>query len=161
MLVNLVISSLDELIDLLQQLSDDDYSRPREQLSGSSVGEHSRHITEMFQCLIRFYSGGTIDYDLRERNKELETRTTSAIIALHDVKANLAKENRDLLLAQRVEGEEIVVNSSYFRELLYNLEHCIHHQALIKIGVRDMNVSVSPNFGVARSTILYRNQCAQ
>ncbi|HEY0045816.1 MAG TPA: DinB family protein [Flavobacterium sp.] len=161
MLVNLVNSSLDELIDLLQQLSDDDYSRPREQLSGSSVGEHSRHITEMFQCLIRFYSGGTIDYDLRERNKELETRTTSAIIALHDVKANLAKENRDLLLAQRVEGEEIVVNSSYFRELLYNLEHCIHHQALIKIGVRDMNVSVSPNFGVARSTILYRNQCAQ
>jgi hypothetical protein len=161
MLVNLVNSSLDELIDLLQQLSDDDYSRPREQLSGSSVGEHSRHITEMFQCLIRFYSGGTIDYDLRERNKELETRTTSAIIALHDVKANLAKEDRDLLLAQRVEGEEIVVNSSYFRELLYNLEHCIHHQALIKIGVRDMNVSVSPNFGVARSTILYRNQCAQ
>ena len=161
MLVNLVNSSLDELIDLLQQLSDDDYSRPREQLSGSSVGEHTRHIIEMFQCLIRFYVGGTIDYDLRERNKELEASTTSAITAIQQVKANLDKENCDLLLAQRIQGDEIVVNTSYFRELLYNLEHCIHHQALIKIGVRNLNVTVSPNFGVARSTILYRNQCAQ
>jgi hypothetical protein len=35
-------------------------------------------------------------------------------------------------LQQIVDGEEIRVESNYLRELLYNLEHCIHHQALIK-----------------------------
>jgi hypothetical protein len=44
----------------------------------------------------------------------------------------LEKENKKIELQQIVDGEEIRVESNYLRELLYNLEHCIHHQALIK-----------------------------
>ena len=47
-------------------------------------------------------------------------------------------------------------------ELIYNLEHSIHHQALIKVAVlKNSAIQLSENFGVAKSTIEYRNQCVQ
>jgi hypothetical protein len=52
---------------------------------------------------------------------------------------------------------EQTIPSFYFRELLYNLEHCIHHQALIKVALLDMpHICISDTFGVAPSTIQYR-----
>jgi hypothetical protein len=78
------------------------------------------------------------------------------------VQQNLDKKNKNLELLQIIDGEEIRIESNYFRELLYNLEHCIHHQALIKVAILQCEtVTIDPNFGVARSTIEYRNQCAQ
>ena len=58
-------------------------------------------------------------------------------------------------------GDE-VVKSFYFRELNYCLDHCIHHQSLIKIGLIDQNLDhlIDENFGVAFSTQNYRNKCA-
>ena len=57
-----------------------------------------------------------------------------------------------------VEAGEEEVKSSFERELLYCLDHAIHHQALIKIGLKELELShlVSPDFGVAYSTLRYR-----
>jgi RNA-binding protein YhbY len=67
-----------------------------------------------------------------------------------------------LKLQQIVDGEELLIDTNYNRELLYNLEHCIHHQALIKVAVLQNDaITIDANFGVARSTIEYRKQCAQ
>ena len=67
-----------------------------------------------------------------------------------------------MTLRQVIDGEELRIDSNYFRELLYNLEHCIHHQALIKVAILQLgHLHVNENFGVARSTIEYRKQCAQ
>lgn len=61
-----------------------------------------------------------------------------------------------------IDGLTFRIQSNYYRELLYNLEHCIHHQALIKVAVLQFeNVLLNENFGVARSTIEYRKQCVQ
>ena len=72
------------------------------------------------------------------------------------------KENKTVVLQQIIDGEELRIDSNYFRELLYNLEHCIHHQALIKVAVLQLeHLQIDADFGVARSTIEYRKQCAQ
>jgi hypothetical protein len=56
----------------------------------------------------------------------------------------------------------LLIESNYQRELLYNLEHCIHHQAMIKVAIIQSSlVAIDENFGVARSTIEYKKQCAQ
>ena len=54
------------------------------------------------------------------------------------------------------------VQTSFFRELTYCMDHCIHHQSLIKIALLEQKLIhlIDPNFGVAFSTQLYRNQCA-
>ena len=48
--------------------------------------------------------------------------------------------------------------TSFDRELLYCLDHAIHHQALIKIGLKELQIAdlVGDDFGVAYSTLRYR-----
>ncbi|RTY84278.1 DinB family protein [Flavobacterium sp. LS1P28] len=162
MLLPSINNSLNELIDLLNQLSQKEYSNSCAELSNASIGEHTRHILEMFQCLENQYDSGIVNYDKRERNSRIQTDTTFAIENIVLIQQNLNKKNKNIELLQVIDGEEIRIESNYFRELLYNLEHCIHHQALIKVAILQCEtVIIDPNFGVARSTIEYRNQCAQ
>ncbi|MFV7235038.1 DinB family protein [Flavobacterium sp. ZB4R12] len=162
MLIPSITNSLNELIDLLNQLSKKDYSNPCAELSNASIGEHTRHIIEMFQCLENQYDLGIVNYDKRERNVLIQNDANFAIQHILTIQNDLEKQNKNIELQQIIDGEEIRIQSNYYRELLYNLEHCIHHQALIKVAILQCeNVIVDENFGVARSTIEYRNQCAQ
>lgn len=162
MILSSIKNNLDELIDLLKQLSNTEYSNPCFQLGNSSIGEHTRHIIEMFQCLENQYESGVITYDSRQRNVLIQTDTNFAIQQIVQIQNNLDKENKNIVLKQNIENYEIQTESNYFRELLYNFEHCIHHQALIKVAVLQFStIEIDENFGVARSTIEYRNQCVQ
>ncbi len=162
MLLSSIKNNLDELIDLINQLGNEEYSKPCIQLSNASIGEHSRHIIEMFQCLDEQYESGVLNYDARKRNVLIQTNTDFAVEQIIIIQNNLDRENKKILLKQMIDGNEIQAESNYYRELLYNLEHCIHHQALIKVGILQFeSIAVSKNFGVARSTIEYRTQCAQ
>lgn len=162
MLIPSINNSLNELIDLLKQLSQNEYSNSCAELSNATIGEHTRHIIEMFQCLENQYDLGIVNYDKRERNIRIQTDTAFAIENIVLIQQNLDKKNKNIELLQIIDGEEIRIESNYFRELLYNLEHCIHHQALIKVAILQCEtVIIDANFGVARSTIEYRNQCAQ
>ncbi|MGK4569407.1 DinB family protein [Flavobacterium sp. 3HN19-14] len=162
MLLSSINNSLNELIDLLDQLSDSEFSKPCAALSNATIGEHTRHIIEMFQCLENNYVSGLVNYDKRKRDIRIQSDTEFARDSILEIKGNLAKADKEIELLQVIDGEEIRISSNYFRELLYNLEHCIHHQALIKVAILQCeNVTIDANFGVARSTIEYRNQCAQ
>ena len=162
MLIPSLHKTLNELEMLLNQLSTDDYISPCKGLSNSTIGEHTRHIIEMFQCLENQYESGIVNYDKRNRDYCIQTDTNFALRCLNDIKNQLDKENIKLVLQQIVDGEELRIDSNYFRELLYNLEHCIHHQALIKVAVLQLeHLQIDADFGVARSTIEYRKQCAQ
>ena len=162
MLIPALNHSLDEITKLLHQLSDDEFAAHCQALSNATIGEHTRHIIEMFQCLEKFYENGIVDYDLRDRNKLIQTSTDYAIECIRKIQENLDRPNKNIELQQIIDGEEIRIDSNYHRELLYNLEHCIHHQALIKVAILQCeNIQIDANFGVARSTIEYRKQCVQ
>jgi len=161
MLLASVNNSLNELSGLLQQLSNSEYSKFCRELN-ATIGEHTRHIIEMFQCLEKSYDSGLVDYDKRERDYDMQTNVNVALKAIAAIKENLDKPNKKIEIQQFIDGSEIVIESNYEREILYNLEHCIHHQALIKVAILQCeNVTIDSNFGVARSTIAYKNQCAQ
>ena len=159
MILSSINNNLEELIRLLQQLSNEEYSKPCVQLSNSSIGEHTRHSIELFQCLQNQYESGVINYDQRQRNILIQTNTDFAIEKIVAIQNNLDKENKNILLKQKIDGNEISTESNYYRELLYNFEHCIHHQALIKVAVLQFeNITIEDSFGVGRSTIEYRKQ---
>ena len=49
-----------------------------------------------------------------------------------------------------------IVRTTYFREIVYNTEHAIHHLALIRVALREMKLDiVGDEFGMAYSTIKY------
>lgn len=162
MLIPSIKKTLNELTCLLSQLSAADYTSQCFGLSNATIGEHTRHIIEMFQCLDKQFENGIINYDERKRDYRIQTDTAFAKETITEIINTLDKPNKTLQLQQLVDGEELLIESNYNRELLYNLEHCIHHQALIKVAVlQNEAITIDENFGVARSTIEYRKQCVQ
>ena len=59
-------------------------------------------------------------------------------------------------------NETIVIHTNYYREIAYNLEHTVHHMALIRVGINEVAaIELPAGYGVASSTIKSRNTCAQ
>lgn len=161
----LSISILSQLKEVINQLEGPAYSKSLDVFSGASVGQHTRHILEFYICLLQQKNQGTICYDKRQRNLALETdgdvaaRTVDMIIS--KLQSPITDAPVDLLC--ELQGEKISTPSSISRELLYALEHAVHHMAIIKIGliINCPTISIPENFGVADSTVQYKNQCAQ
>ena len=152
--------TLSELSHVIGQLTSSEFSSPMNVLSNSSIGQHTRHSIEMFQCLLKGYESGEFSYDNRERNLQLETDIAFAQLHLKLICSEINLPNKSLNSTYNL-GESIVqVETNFFRELVFNLEHCIHHNALIRIGVNDISdVAMSEHFGVAPSTLEYRKSC--
>jgi hypothetical protein len=156
---------LRQLLDVLENLSDTQYSVSVELLSGATIGQHIRHIVEFFQELDKGYAVGTVNYDRRNRSHVLEMNRSLAVRQLSQMVHSIDRPEKDLvLIAHLVAGdvEPIVVPTNYSRELLYNMEHIVHHMALLRIGISAVTaLSLPPQFGVAASTLQYRQTCAQ
>ena len=152
--------TLSELSHVIGQLTSSEFSSPLSVLSNSSIGQHTRHSIEMFQCLLKGYEDGEFSYDNRERNLHLETNIEFAQTHLKLICKEIKLPNKSLNSTYNL-GESIIqVETNFYRELVFNLEHCIHHNALIRIGVNDISdVAMSEHFGVAPSTLEYRKSC--
>lgn len=154
-----------QLTETLNQLNDREYTQPSKILLNASIGQHTRHIIELFLCLEKGYESGLVNYEKRERDYRIETDKQVAVELLKGIYARLEKQNIDLVL-ETEDYEDSILNVSiptnYYRELAYNLEHTIHHMALIRVGINEVSSVVLPDeFGVAYSTIKHRKQCAQ
>ena len=154
-----------QLQEVLENLSDSQYTAPVDLLSGASIGQHVRHILEFFQELDHGYEGGAVNYDRRQRNHVLEINRCLAIQLSSAAALAVDRPDRDLVLVAHLSSGDaapVVIRSNYFRELLYNIEHMVHHMALLRIAVNAVStISLPAHFGVAASTLKYRQTCAQ
>lgn len=158
--------NLDSIASLLEKMSSEHYQFPSHYLSGASIGQHIRHILEFYTCLSQAYrEGGAINYDLRKRTLLLEQDPRAAITLIRQVGHWLESAPITgavtLVAAYAVNADKTcTIPSSFQRELAYCLEHSIHHQALIKIGLFEQGISdlIDPHFGIAPSTIKFRRQ---
>jgi hypothetical protein len=138
------------------------YSAPCNALSNATIGQHTRHIIELYQCLLAGYVTGDINYDNRKRDSLLENDITAAVDAVKEIQVNLQQEDKTVKIFCKEADNSVCIESNYYREVLYNLEHCIHHQALIKVALLSIkDIQIAEGFGVAPSTLQYRQQCAQ
>ena len=164
-LQNAIRNLCEQLSATLTLLSDDQYSSSLEILSGASIGQHLRHITDMFECLQQGLGNGTVNYEARQRDRKVETDKVWAMHILGMVSDGLQLQNFPLLLFagfNENSDDQIELQTNYYRELAYNLEHAIHHLAIIKIGIRALiAIELPADFGVASSTIKFRAACAQ
>lgn len=154
-----------QLAETLNQLSQQEYSTPCSTLFRNTIGQHVRHIIELYQCLEKGYDAGVVNYEKRKRDVAIETDKDFARSLLLEIHGGLGKANKDLVLeASYDEHAEapITISTNYFREIAYNLEHTIHHMALIRVGINEItSITLPEDFGVASSTVKHRKQCAQ
>lgn len=152
--------SFTQLNVVLNSIGDFEYTLPSPVLSNATIGQHTRHIIEMYQCLLNGYEAGLVCYDHRKRDVAIETNKTLAQRLMVEITQQTERPNKEMQL-KAVYGdataEELNVSTNYYRELAYNLEHTIHHMALIKVGLKELNIiAVSDTFGVASSTVRNR-----
>ncbi|MEX2593138.1 MAG: DinB family protein [Anditalea sp.] len=158
--------NLKELKFLLESINTDQYQYKSQILSGASIGQHIRHILEFYLCLIKSTQDHHIvNYDKRKRNLQIEKRPEEAIATIDQIITDLAQSRKegDLYLQGNYSIHEIdliTIPTTFKRELAYCLDHTIHHQALIKIGLQELNLVhlVDECFGVSPATIRFNQE---
>lgn len=151
---------LDQLEDVVNQISVDDFSKPSPALSQSTVGQHLRHTIEFFMCLEGGFREGLINYDKRSHDKLIESDKFIALASIQRIRNFVGSVVADQGLKLEVGYDRhtdacVTIETNYLRELTYNIEHAVHHMALIKIGVREVApyVQLPTDFGIAVSTL--------
>ena len=146
------------------------YQSPLELLSGSTIGQHTRHIIEFYLCLLEqsdHQENPLINYAKRRRDHRIESQPDHAIVLVNELCEKL--QDLDPNLHCELDCEEhgqdgLKVASTIGRELIYNIEHTIHHLAIVKIALKAIlpSLTLPEHFGVAPSTIRHRHEaCAQ
>lgn len=142
---------------VIEQLEHDDYVRPVFELSQTPLSKHVRHILDFYRNMLGHDTRGSINYDMRFRGSDIEINKHSATECIDQIIEAIAglELDKSVILTQEFAGEPMQIASTVGRELLYNLEHAIHHMALIRIGLnlRFKYVLFNDNFGVAYSTL--------
>lgn len=161
--MNLIFQQLTQqvksLAKLLSVLNDDQYSNRITHLGNASIGQHTRHIIEMLQCAVNGFDSGTVDYVNRKRNLILEKDCMYALAYLEELEKKFNRPDKQLhILVEEMDSSiASTVPTTYYREIVYNTEHAIHHLALIKVALIEMNLDiVNDEFGMAYSTIKFK-----
>lgn len=154
---------LGQLSSLVEQISEQDFSKPATTLSGSTIGQHLRHTIEFFICFEQGFDKGVINYDKRAHDTLIESDKFIALSSLQRIQdfVNTQRADRPLKLEVGYDlsrEEFVVIDTNYTRELVYNIEHAVHHMAIIKIGVREVApyITLATDFGIAASTIRHK-----
>jgi uncharacterized damage-inducible protein DinB len=153
---------LKQLSGVVEQITEEDFHKPSNSLN-ATVGQHLRHTLEFFICLEQGYGEGIVNYDKRIHNKAMEN---DKFIALHTIQqiqefVNVNQGDKALKLEVGYLPDSDAcetINTNYQRELVYNIEHAVHHMAIMKIGIREVAdyIMLPADFGIAVSTMRYK-----
>ena len=172
--------AVEQGLRLISSLTDEQYTNATAPVK-SSIGEHIRHILDMYFAIIR-RGGDTIDYDARRRGHIVESNKEQARIELSEVRdwlalfdlgmENLGRNcerynNPRLNIKTEVtleETESTVIPTTEIRELVFVGSHAVHHYALISIIAQLQGIETEENLGIAPATASFLREesgCAQ
>lgn len=157
---------LNQLSGVVSQITEDDFCKPSHSLN-ATVGQHLRHTLEFFICLEQGYCDGVVNYDKRIHNKAMENDRFIALNTIQQIQEFINANQGDKILKLEVgylpDSEECeTITTNYMRELVYNIEHAVHHMAIMKIGIREVAdyITLPADFGIAVSTLRYKELVA-
>lgn len=167
LVINSNIFFLNQGIELLTEVSNEQYSSNDGKYNKSGIGRHFRHIIEHYISLLN-EQDGLVDYDARERNLRLEVDREFMIDTMREITENLQalSDNQNALdksitvRSNEGIGEEDspLSHSTIRRELQFLISHTVHHYALIGLILKTMGFDPSPDFGVAPSTLKHEQE---
>ena len=165
------IAFLEQARDVVSRLAGAHYATTGHPVFGSGVGAHLRHVLDHYSNLLAGLPTAAIDYDARAREAAIETERPAALRRLDELIAGLREliGRQDVPLKVKMDcGDQSDpagwwTESSLRRELQFLISHTVHHYALIRIILKIQGIDVSPQFGVAPSTLRHhaRLSCAQ
>ncbi len=156
--------TLSQLADLVNQIEENDFVKPSEALGNSTIGQHLRHTLEFFICFENGFESGLINYDKRAHDKLIESDKFIALSSINRIAhfvSNLKERSLKLEVGYDLHSEDfITIDTTATRELVYNIEHAVHHMAIMKIGIREVAryITLPSDFGIAASTVRHKEK---
>jgi uncharacterized damage-inducible protein DinB len=150
---------LDAFAEVVERLGDLDYlARPSTGVSGS-IGAHVRHCVDHVVALLDRTAEGEMTYDDRRRDTAIEQSRRLAATTLRSLAVRvreMAPRTGDVpitlwtMLDRR--GTRARVRTSLGRELVFVLQHTIHHEAVVAVLLAGRGRVLPGHFGLAPST---------
>jgi uncharacterized damage-inducible protein DinB len=160
-LINANIAVLEQLTAFVTSCRDDAYSEPLAS-SPSSIGKHIRHILDHYQCLEHGFSTQLINYNSRTRDSQLERHKALALESAQYytqwLQALTLPNHAIKILSDTQLGKptETTLDSTPERELLYLINHSVHHLAYAALLAKLHGLNVPNSIGLAPSTYNYQ-----
>lgn len=159
---------LNQCARFIAHLNPDAYAHPCSMVSGSTIGQHVRHMLDHFEAVAASLDAAVIDYDHRERDTPVERDPDAALSRLHSIADRLASlRAADLSAAVRVRvmlssaGECSECGSTLARELAFTAHHAVHHHAMIAAIAAAYGLAVPTGFGKAPATLHHERDGAR
>jgi uncharacterized damage-inducible protein DinB len=158
-----LVGLLHQLFDLIETLTDEEYTRKPVGVVESSIGGHVRHNLDHIQALLRGLPTGRVCYDQRDRGTDVERDRAASLDAILRLERELlafawGTVPRVLVLSALVASDSspVLALTSAERELAFVVSHTIHHNALVRVMVELLGADVPADFGYAPSTIAHK-----
>ena len=169
------IEAMDQGICLVDSLTDEQYTSVSSEFVCSSIGQHFRHILDLYQAVlqptrlsgIQAEQTPVLDYDQRRRGASIETCRQSAIDEMRAIRRELRRRASDPDRPVDIRTEvcldnscPIALDSTLARELAFASCHATHHYALATVIARLQGVRTDSAIGLAPATASYVRQSA-
>ena len=161
MLLNSTHIALKQITTILTLLASQSKEKQQQLFIEQRIGAHIRHVHDHFRSLFIGLNTGVVDYNLRNRDSMEEVNLSISLsenkhILNQLVTLNVASSKIEIISEINCHAtESLQMTSSVERELLYLINHTIHHAAIIKHMMDNAGVSCPSEIGLAPGTATY------
>jgi len=156
------LESLDQMIMFIESLSDAEYQYVPKPLFDSSIGQHLRHILDLFIALVSS-TNKEVNYDIRRRGAPVETDRQLGLQELNDIRVWVSNISDKDISRKILVHTETALNtqqtdmfkSSFRRELCFASSHLVHHLAIMAAIAKMAGKEVDSKLGLAPATATY------
>jgi len=157
------VESLEQMLEFIESLDDTVYRQSSKPLFDSTIGQHLRHILDLYMALINPHRTGNVNYDIRRRGIALEHDRAAGIAELQLVKQWLGNIDPSQLEQPIMINTEVSISSvqtseipsTFGREICFAASHLTHHLALMAAIAKYLGQQVDAGLGVAPCTATF------
>lgn len=160
-------NSLEQLNDILVELEQMPGQLADSVYREANVGQHIRHVFDHMLAIKLAVEEGVVDYDKRDRGNEVETDRLMASQQLSLLRLWIQTEDFDdrrVSVASEIDcanTKRMHFDSNLNREILYVINHTIHHAAHIKLVLAQFGINLPAHIGVAPGTASFNRHSTQ
>ena len=157
-MIEAIEQNLQRGIQLLRNISDEQYSNKTVAPYNSSIGNHMRHVLDVFSCIFKGLENGLVDFSVRERNECAEKETSVGIAYFETIIFQLKKikeesYNTTIKVSDDVGLGMHTANYTIAATLMQAQSHTTHHYASIGYIIYQLGIELpNADFGYNPST---------
>lgn len=157
-MIEAIEQNLERGIQLLKNISDNEYSNKSIAPYHSSIGCHIRHVLDVFSCLLNGLASKEVDFSIRERNECAEKETSVGIAYFESIIKQIKQiKTEDFNTSIKVTdnlglGNE-TANYTIAGALMQAQSHTLHHYASIGYLIYQLGIQLpDASFGFNPTT---------